>query len=67
MLTKKMNLKAMTSVKERSRSQQCLQKTTILLAVMFVYELHILLGKKEVNCECCKITDRELSEPKGVT
>jgi hypothetical protein len=67
MLIMKMNLKAMTSVKERSRSQQCLQKTTILLAVMFVYELHILLEENEVNCKCCKTTERELSEPKGVS
>jgi len=57
MLTMKMNLKAMTSATERSRSQQCLQKTTILLAVMCVYELHILLEK----------TEWELSEPKGVS
>jgi hypothetical protein len=56
----------MTFAKERSRSQQCLQKT-ILMAVMFVYELHTLLQKKEVNCKCCKTTDREMSEPKGVS
>jgi hypothetical protein len=65
-LTIKMNLKAMTFAKERSRSQQCLQKT-ILLAVMFVYEVYILLEKKKVYCECCKTIDRELSEPKGVS
>jgi hypothetical protein len=67
MLTMKINLKAMTFAKERSRSHQCLQKTTILMAVMFVYELHILLQKKEVNCKCCKTTDREMFEPMGVS
>jgi hypothetical protein len=47
LLTMEINLKAMTSVKERSRSKQCLQKTTVLLAVLFMSFVSYLGGKKK--------------------
>jgi len=42
------------------------KKKTILLTYVCLW-LRILLGKKEVNCECCKTIERKLPEPKGVS
>ena len=69
LLTMEINLKAMTSVKERSRSKQCLQKTTVLLAGLFMSFVSYLGGKKkkkkEKNARAFTTIDREFIWTEG--